>query len=85
MLDTLGGFPCPRLSGVFARVTPAERRRVMLEGPVVSTILTLAAPNVLNVAAQSLVSIADGLYVGRLVAEVQAVETGKIVFGLGHN
>jgi putative MATE family efflux protein len=47
-------------------VTPAERRRVMLEGPVVSTILTLAAPNVLNVAAQSLVSIADGLYVGQL-------------------
>ncbi len=38
----------------------------MLEGPVVSTILTLAAPNVLNVAAQSLVSIADGLYVGQL-------------------
>jgi len=47
-------------------VTPAERRRVMLEGPVVSTILTLAAPNVLNVAAQSLVSIADGLYIGQL-------------------
>jgi len=47
-------------------MTPAERRRVMLEGPVVSTILTLAAPNVLNVAAQSLVSIADGLYVGQL-------------------
>jgi putative MATE family efflux protein len=47
-------------------MTPTERRRVMLEGPVVSTILTLAAPNVLNVAAQSLVSIADGLYVGRL-------------------
>lgn len=38
----------------------------MLEGPVVSTILILSAPNVLNVAAQSLVSIADGLYVGRL-------------------
>ena len=31
-------------------MTPAERRKIMLEGPMVSTILTLALPNVLNVA-----------------------------------
>jgi putative MATE family efflux protein len=38
----------------------------MLAGPIVPTILTLAVPNVLNVATQSLVSIADGFFVGQL-------------------
>ena len=38
----------------------------MLAGPIVPTILTLAAPNVLNVAMQSLVSIADGYFIGQL-------------------
>ena len=38
----------------------------MLAGPLVPTILTLAAPNVLNVAIQSLVLVADGWFVGRL-------------------
>ena len=47
-------------------MTPAERRQMMLSGPIVATILTLAAPNVLNVAMQSLVSIADGWFVGQL-------------------
>ena len=39
---------------------------MMLAGPIVPTILTLAAPNVLNVAMQSLVSVADGFFVGQL-------------------
>ena len=39
---------------------------MMLAGPIVPTILALAAPNVLNVAMQSLVSIADGWFVGQL-------------------
>jgi putative MATE family efflux protein len=47
-------------------MTPAERRQMMLSGPIVPTILTLAAPNVLNVAMQSLVSVSDGFFVGQL-------------------
>ncbi len=47
-------------------MTPLERRKMMLEGPIVATILTLAAPNVLNVAMQSLVSISDAWFVGHL-------------------
>lgn len=39
---------------------------MMLAGPIVPTILALAAPNVLNVAMQSLVSVADGFFVGQL-------------------
>src|SRR5580704_9023796 len=45
---------------------PAERRQMMLSGPIVPTILALAAPNVLNVAMQSLVSISDAFFVGQL-------------------
>ena len=44
----------------------AERRQMMLAGPIVPTILALAAPNVLNVAMQSLVSIGDSWFVGQL-------------------
>ena len=47
-------------------MNPAERRQMMLAGPIVPTILTLAAPNVLNVAMQSLVSISDSWFVSRL-------------------
>jgi hypothetical protein len=39
---------------------------MMLAGPIVPTILALAAPNVLNVAMQSLVSTSDGWFVGQL-------------------
>ncbi|SJZ33922.1 putative efflux protein, MATE family [Enhydrobacter aerosaccus] len=39
---------------------------MMLHGPIVPTILSLSAPNVLNVAMQSLVSIGDGFFVGQL-------------------
>ena len=39
---------------------------MMLAGPIVPTILSLAAPNVLNVAMQSLVSISDAWFVGQL-------------------
>jgi putative MATE family efflux protein len=47
-------------------MNPAERRQMMLAGPIVPTILSLAAPNVLNVAMMSLVSIGDGWFVGHL-------------------
>jgi putative MATE family efflux protein len=47
-------------------MSPADRRQMMLAGPIVPTILALALPNVLNVAMQSLVSISDGWFVGQL-------------------
>lgn len=47
---------------------------MMLAGPIVPTILALAAPNVLNVAMQSLVSISDAWFVGQLgVVELAAL------------
>jgi Na+-driven multidrug efflux pump len=50
------------------------RRQEMLSGPLVPTILTLAAPNVVNVSVQSLVLIADGWFVGQLgTAELAAL------------
>ena len=48
------------------RLSAVDRRTAMLSGPLVPTILTLAAPNVLNLATQSLVLIADGWFVGQL-------------------
>ena len=48
------------------RMSPADRRQMMLAGPIVPTILSLAAPNVLNVAMQSLVSISDSWFVAQL-------------------
>jgi putative MATE family efflux protein len=47
-------------------MSPAERRNIMLAGPIVHTILALAAPNVLNVALQSLVSVSDSWFVAQL-------------------
>src|SRR6478752_4255623 len=47
-------------------MSPAERRQMMLAGPIVPTILTLAAPNVLNVTMQSLVSVSDSWFVAQL-------------------
>jgi len=47
-------------------MTPAERRQMMLSGPIVPTILVLAAPNALSVAMQSLVSISDAFFIGQL-------------------
>lgn len=55
-------------------MSPEERRRAMLTGPLVPTILSLAAPNVVNVSVQSLVLIADGWFVGQLgTAELAAL------------
>src|SRR5216684_8314742 len=47
-------------------MSPADRRTMMLAGPIVPTILALAAPNVLNVAMMSLVSISDSWFVSQL-------------------
>lgn len=56
------------------RLNAAERRAAMLSGPLLPTILLLSAPNVLNVATQSIVLIADGWFVGQLgTAELAAL------------
>src|ERR1051326_2176309 len=47
-------------------MSPAARRQMMLAGPIVPTILSLAAPNVLNVAMQSLVRSSDSWCVAQL-------------------
>src|ERR1700738_3542422 len=44
-------------------MSPSDRRTMMLAGPIAPTILALAAPNVLNVAMMSLVSISDTCFV----------------------
>lgn len=49
-----------------ASAVALDRRALMLEGPIVPTIVGLAAPNVRNVAVQSIVLIADGWLVGKL-------------------
>ena len=56
------------------RLSPDDRREAMLSGLLVPTILVLSAPNVLNVATQSLVLVADGWFVGLLgTAELAAL------------
>jgi hypothetical protein len=45
-------------------MTPAECRQLLLDGPIVSTILLLSAPNVLNVRA----------FERRVAAALQAIE-----------
>jgi len=55
-------------------MSPEQRRLSMLVGPLLPTILALAAPNVVNVSVHSLVLIADGWFVGRLgTAELAAL------------
>jgi putative MATE family efflux protein len=50
----------------------AERTRVLLEGPVLPTLLRLAAPNVLVMLLQAAVSTLDGVFVGWLGADALA-------------
>jgi len=44
----------------------AERQRLILQGPILSSILRLATPNIFSIAAQTAVSIADAWFVGQL-------------------
>src|SRR5258708_2063116 len=50
----------------------AARTRLLLEGPVLSTLLRLAAPNVLNLLAIAGMITFDGLFLGRLGPDVLA-------------
>src|SRR6202171_785054 len=50
----------------------AARTRLLLEGPVLSTLLRLSAPNVLNLLAIAGMITFDGLFLGRLGPDVLA-------------
>src|SRR6266403_5183261 len=50
----------------------AARTRLLLEGPVLSTLLRLSAPNVLNLLAIAGMVTFDGLFLGRLGADTLA-------------
>src|SRR4249919_3544957 len=50
----------------------AARTKLLLEGPVLSTLLRLAAPNVLNLLAIAGMITFDGLFLGRLGPDVLA-------------
>src|SRR5258708_7575244 len=50
----------------------AARTRLLLEGPVLSTLLRLSAPNILNLLAIAGMITFDGLFLGRLGADVLA-------------
>jgi len=55
-----------------AAARPAARTKLLLEGPVLSTLLRLAAPNVLNLLAIAGMITFDGLFLGRLGPDVLA-------------
>ncbi|HEU5321206.1 MAG TPA: MATE family efflux transporter [Methylomirabilota bacterium] len=50
----------------------SARTQRLLEGPILSTLLRLALPNVLNLVALTLIITFDGLFIGRLGAEALA-------------
>jgi hypothetical protein len=69
----------PSQSGVIGVARPhpvssarAARTQQLLEGAIVPTLFRLAAPNVLNLVAISVIVTADALFVGRLGAEALA-------------
>ena len=62
---TLSALPQPSL-------TQEARMRVLLEGPIFSTLVRLAAPNVLNLIALAVLVTADGVYVSWLGSEALA-------------
>ena len=59
-------------TGATAARPVAARTRLLLEGPVLSTLLRLAAPNILNLLAIAGMITFDGLFVGRLGADALA-------------
>src|SRR6202051_763388 len=65
-------FSPPVASGSAAARPVAARTKLMLEGPIFSTLLRLAAPNVLNLLAIAGMITFDGLFLGRLGPDVLA-------------
>jgi putative MATE family efflux protein len=62
----------PALSHSVSETTVGTRTRLLLEGPVVPTLLRLAAPSVLVMLLQAAVSTLDGVFVGWLGADALA-------------
>jgi putative MATE family efflux protein len=62
----------PAVSHSVSENSVATRTRLLLEGPVVPTVLRLAAPNVLVMVLQAAVSTMDGVFVGWLGADALA-------------
>lgn len=59
-------------TGVQVRPNIAARTRLLLEGPSLSTLLRLSAPNVLNLLAIAGMITFDGLFLGRLGSDALA-------------
>jgi Na+-driven multidrug efflux pump len=55
-----------------ATARPAARTKLLLEGPILPTLLRLSAPNILNLLAIAGMITFDGLFLGRLGADVLA-------------
>src|SRR5262245_42071065 len=64
--SSLASFPRTVADRPAAARPPAARTRLILEGPVLSTLLRLSAPNVLNLLAIAGMITFDGLFLGRL-------------------
>lgn len=68
-----GSVSNPALGSPILTTRPvAARTRMLLEGPILPTLLRLSAPNVLNLAAIAGLIAFDGLFVGRLGADALA-------------
>jgi putative MATE family efflux protein len=65
-------FPSPATSASIPNRPIAGRTKLLLEGPVLSTLLRLSAPNVLNLLAIAGMITFDGLFLGRLGADALA-------------
>ena len=66
MTNTLPSFSPIVSTGPAATRSVAGRTKLLLEGPVLPTLLRLAAPNVLNLLAIAGMITFDGLFLGRL-------------------
>ena len=73
MSDRYASIPAPSLAAV-KNTTPstAARTRLLLEGPIVPTLLRLAAPNVLNLLAFAGMITFDGFFLGRISTDALA-------------
>src|SRR5215208_4660674 len=70
-MSTIALSPSPQATPVKPAIAP--RTRMLLEGPIVSTLLRLAAPNVVvNVILIAVTATVDAYFIGRLVADALA-------------
>src|SRR3954463_8353368 len=58
--------------GTAAQRAPATRTKLLLEGPILPTLLRLAAPNILNLLAFVGVIVFDGFFLGRIGTDALA-------------